>query len=198
MSAEDTDACGTFHILVVDDYPRGAESQARWLRRIGHEVEIATDGMRLLNALNATVTDVIFLDIAMPQLDGYEVAAKFAVSPGAKNFPRCSHGSPAERRPPAQPKSWLRRIRCKAFRLKNQVSSQFTFGKNIAQLRQLVAARTSFYAVGHNALRKSGNALIGPFSSRHCPVGAAYRYQSKRYHNRGRVLGLLPLSETCS
>src|SRR5262245_25190757 len=61
-------------VLVVDDYPDCAEGMARLLRRAGHEVDVALDGKAALQRARARPPDVVLLDIAMPGMDGYEVA----------------------------------------------------------------------------------------------------------------------------
>jgi CheY-like chemotaxis protein len=63
-------------ILVIDDYPSTAESLAKLLTRWGHKVEwamTASEGLRIAENFRP---DIIFLDIAMPGLSGYEVARR--------------------------------------------------------------------------------------------------------------------------
>lgn len=76
MSAERADAWDVPRILIADDYPHAAEHLARWLKRFGHEVETATDGRQALETAERFRPEVMFLDIAMPELNGYEVASK--------------------------------------------------------------------------------------------------------------------------
>ena len=61
-------------ILVVDDNVDSATSLARVLQRQSHQVEVAHDGRAALLAAEAGKPDVVLLDIAMPGLDGLEVA----------------------------------------------------------------------------------------------------------------------------
>jgi CheY-like chemotaxis protein len=61
-------------ILVVDDNPDTAESFARVLRAMGHEVESVTDPLDALPAARRVQPELVFLDIGMPLLDGYELA----------------------------------------------------------------------------------------------------------------------------
>jgi PAS domain S-box-containing protein len=63
-------------ILIVDDYPNAAESLARWLRRMGNEVEIALDGLQAVEAAERLRPEIVLLDIGLPKLNGYEVAKK--------------------------------------------------------------------------------------------------------------------------
>ncbi len=61
-------------VLVVDDLPELADSLAALLGVIGQEVWTAHDGPSAIDAVLAHRPDVVFLDIAMPGMDGYQVA----------------------------------------------------------------------------------------------------------------------------
>jgi CheY-like chemotaxis protein len=61
-------------ILVVDDNRDTAESLAMILRRLGHEVQTAHDGLEAVHAEAAFRPDVVLLDIGLPKLNGYEAA----------------------------------------------------------------------------------------------------------------------------
>lgn len=61
-------------VLVVDDYPDTAASMAMLLRWDGHEVEIALRGPAALTIAQTQQPDVVFLDISMPEMDGYHIA----------------------------------------------------------------------------------------------------------------------------
>jgi two-component system CheB/CheR fusion protein len=63
-------------VLVVNDYPDNVESMAMLLRLYGHEVEVALGGPVALRAVQAQQPDAVLLDIAMPGMDGYQVARK--------------------------------------------------------------------------------------------------------------------------
>jgi len=62
-------------ILVVDDSVDTAVGMAMLLRMVGHEVEIAHDGHAAVEAARAFLPEVLLLDIGLPGLSGYEVAA---------------------------------------------------------------------------------------------------------------------------
>ncbi len=62
-------------ILVVDDNKDGALSLAMLLKMSGHELEVAHDGREALEAVARFRPDVVFLDIGLPVLSGYDVAA---------------------------------------------------------------------------------------------------------------------------
>lgn len=62
-------------ILIVDDNEDAAELLAVLLRKHGHRVVIANDPVKALEAVRANIPDVAFLDIGLPVMDGYELAA---------------------------------------------------------------------------------------------------------------------------
>lgn len=61
-------------ILVVDDNVDAANLTAELLRHFGLIVEVAYGGREGFAAALATAPDVMFLDLGMPVMDGYEVA----------------------------------------------------------------------------------------------------------------------------
>ena len=63
-------------ILVADDNRDAADSLARLLRFSGHEVSVAYDGLDALEQAARTKPEIAFLDIAMPGLNGYELARR--------------------------------------------------------------------------------------------------------------------------
>ena len=72
---------GHTRVLVVDDYVASARSLSRLLRLLGHEVLIAHDGATAIATARAERPSVVFLDIGMPQMDGYEVARQLRAEP---------------------------------------------------------------------------------------------------------------------
>ncbi|HEX4131558.1 MAG TPA: CHASE3 domain-containing protein [Pirellulales bacterium] len=69
-----SDRVPSHRILVVDDVQASAKTLAMMLRSIGQEVDTRCDGPSALEAVAENDYGVIFLDIAMPGMDGYEVA----------------------------------------------------------------------------------------------------------------------------
>ncbi|HEU4411499.1 MAG TPA: response regulator [Polyangiaceae bacterium] len=72
---------GGWRILVVDDNADGAELLAMTLELSGHLTRVAYDGPGALEAAEAFRPEVIFLDIGLPGLDGYEVARRLRAEP---------------------------------------------------------------------------------------------------------------------
>src|SRR5262249_4533803 len=68
-------------ILVVDDNEDAANSLATLLRLKDQNVQVAHDGPTALAAAESFGPDVIFLDIGMPAMDGYEVARRLRGQP---------------------------------------------------------------------------------------------------------------------
>ena len=63
-------------ILVVDDNVDGAEMLAMALREKGYNTRVAHDAPAALNVAAEFRPDVAFLDIGLPVMDGYELAAR--------------------------------------------------------------------------------------------------------------------------
>jgi CheY-like chemotaxis protein len=63
-------------VLVVDDSVDTAESFAELLRLKGHEVHTVHDGAAAVGVCRELGPDVVFLDLALPGMTGYEVAAR--------------------------------------------------------------------------------------------------------------------------
>jgi CheY-like chemotaxis protein len=68
-------------ILVVDDHRDAARVLGLLLDSLGHEVQTATDGQQALATMSAFHPDIVFLDIGLPEIDGYEVARRVRKSP---------------------------------------------------------------------------------------------------------------------
>ena len=63
-------------ILVVDDNRDAADSLAMLLQLLGAVVHTAYDGPSALEAVRVHRPSVLFLDLGMPRMDGYAVAAQ--------------------------------------------------------------------------------------------------------------------------
>jgi CheY-like chemotaxis protein len=69
-------------ILVVEDNRDSATSLAMLLRLRGHDVRIAHDGPEALDLAATFRPSVVLLDIGLPGMSGYEVAARLRQLPG--------------------------------------------------------------------------------------------------------------------
>ncbi len=62
-------------VLVVDDNIDSAATLAKLLKLLGHEVRLSHDGVSAIEQAKEFQPDFILLDIGLPGMDGYEVAA---------------------------------------------------------------------------------------------------------------------------
>jgi CheY-like chemotaxis protein len=61
-----------FHILIVDDEKDFLSSMSVWFKSQGYLVEAVSSGQDALDLLKTKKPNIIFLDIAMPDMDGVE------------------------------------------------------------------------------------------------------------------------------
>ena len=62
-------------VLVIDDSNTIRRSAEIFLKQAGHEVVLAEDGFDALSKLSDYQPDLVFCDILMPRLDGYQTCA---------------------------------------------------------------------------------------------------------------------------
>jgi PAS domain S-box-containing protein len=74
-------------VLVVDDNVKSAESLAMILQFEGHDVQIVHDGPTALRTICADCFDVVFMDIGLPDMDGYAVAEELRTRPELAKLP---------------------------------------------------------------------------------------------------------------
>jgi two-component system, OmpR family, response regulator len=72
-------------VLIADDNRDSTESLAILLELSGHEVFTALTGLEAWQLAESEQPEVIFLDIGMPELSGYEVAARIRKAPWGRN-----------------------------------------------------------------------------------------------------------------
>lgn len=68
-------------VFIVDDNADSAEALALLVRAMGGVAETASDGVDALSRAATFAPDVIFLDIGMPKLDGYETCRRIREQP---------------------------------------------------------------------------------------------------------------------
>src|SRR6201996_5498230 len=74
-------------VLVIDDSNTIRRSAEIFLRQGGHEVVLAEDGFDALAKVNDHTPDIIFCDILMPRLDGYQTCAIIKRNPRFAGVP---------------------------------------------------------------------------------------------------------------
>lgn len=87
-------------VLIVDDNLDAAGSLGLLLRLNGHEVREANDGARAIVVASEFHPDLIFLDIGLPGMDGYQVATRLRANPelgGVRVIALSGYGSDRDR-----------------------------------------------------------------------------------------------------
>jgi twitching motility two-component system response regulator PilG len=74
-------------VLVIDDSNTIRRSAEIFLGQGGHQVVLAEDGFDALAKVNDHQPDLIFCDILMPRLDGYQTCAIIKRNPRFANVP---------------------------------------------------------------------------------------------------------------
>ena len=83
--APDRPAGPARRVLVVDDQPDSTDSLALFLRLRGHEVRTASDGPSALEEFARYRPEVVFLDLGLPGMSGYDVARRLRAMPEARD-----------------------------------------------------------------------------------------------------------------
>jgi PAS domain S-box-containing protein len=72
-------------ILVVDDNQDAASSLMETLQLMGHEVHAAFDGLECLREAERFLPEMVFLDIGMPRLNGFDTAKRLRGEPWGRH-----------------------------------------------------------------------------------------------------------------
>ncbi|HEU6455509.1 MAG TPA: response regulator [Roseateles sp.] len=84
---EQVSGAGPTRILVIDDSNTIRRSAEIFLKQGGHEVALAEDGFDALAKLGDFHPDLVFCDILMPRLDGYQTCAIIKRNPQYSGVP---------------------------------------------------------------------------------------------------------------
>lgn len=82
-----TQAAGNFRVMVIDDSNTIRRSAEIFLKQAGHEVILAEDGFDALAKISDHHPDIIFVDIMMPRLDGYQTCSLIKKNSQFKSTP---------------------------------------------------------------------------------------------------------------
>lgn len=77
-SSKINDAMGIefpLEILLADDNIVNRKVGAAMLGKLGYECDLAVDGLEAMEMLRAKVYDILFVDLQMPRMDGFEATA---------------------------------------------------------------------------------------------------------------------------
>jgi len=86
VSENSTDLTGT-KVMVIDDSKTIRRTAETLLKKAGCEVVTATDGFEALSKITDNQPDIIFIDIMMPRLDGYQTCALIKRNQNYKSTP---------------------------------------------------------------------------------------------------------------
>ena len=75
------------HILVVDDDANIRELLTQELTEVGYQVSVAGDGRAALDVVRHDRPDLIMLDVMMPEMNGFDVAAVLKNDPQTMDIP---------------------------------------------------------------------------------------------------------------
>ncbi|MCH8856173.1 MAG: response regulator [Proteobacteria bacterium] len=84
---EQASSAGATRILVIDDSNTIRRSAEIFLKQGGHVVALAEDGFDALAKLSDFRPDLVFCDILMPRLDGYQTCAIIKRNPQFSGVP---------------------------------------------------------------------------------------------------------------
>ena len=83
---EDMDVTGV-KVAIIDDAKTIRMMMSHTLKGMGCEVQCAEDGYKALSMLRRFKPDLIFLDITMPELDGYQTCTLIRNAEDTRNTP---------------------------------------------------------------------------------------------------------------
>ena len=92
-------------VLVVDDNSDCRETLQAVLQVLGQQVEVAANGEEALHALRVRPPDIAFIDVGMPDIDGFELAHRVRAQPWGRDVflvALTGYGQPEDRRRSAE------------------------------------------------------------------------------------------------
>jgi CheY-like chemotaxis protein len=74
-------------VLVVDDNIDAARALGMLLKEMGHDVQVAHDGLAALEAARGGRPEIVLLDLSMPGVDGLGVVRRLRQDPRFQKVP---------------------------------------------------------------------------------------------------------------
>ena len=74
-------------ILIVDDSPTDVHVMKSALEKHGYKIESAGDGAEAIVKAKSMKPDLIFMDVVMPGINGFQATRKLAADPETKSIP---------------------------------------------------------------------------------------------------------------
>ena len=87
MTESPSEAARRARILIVDDEPNNRLLLQVMLANDGYDIVTASAGAEALELVEQLPPDLIVLDVMMPGMDGYQVAARIKTNPATRNIP---------------------------------------------------------------------------------------------------------------
>ena len=78
---------GQVLVLVVEDYQDAREMYAAYLQFSGYRVAEATNGLEAIEKALEVMPDIILMDLALPQVDGWEATRRLKADDRTKHIP---------------------------------------------------------------------------------------------------------------
>jgi signal transduction histidine kinase/ActR/RegA family two-component response regulator len=82
-----SDSGAPLRILLAEDNAVNRLVAQRTLQALGHQPDLVADGTQVLEALGRKDYDVLFLDVQMPEMDGFEVARRLVAERSPQRRP---------------------------------------------------------------------------------------------------------------
>jgi two-component system cell cycle response regulator DivK len=73
-------------VLIVDDVDDNRDLYASYFEHVGFDTDQASDGEQALEKIEATLPDVVIMDLSMPFLDGWEATRLIRSNPRTRHL----------------------------------------------------------------------------------------------------------------
>ncbi|MDS4028640.1 MAG: response regulator [Candidatus Contendobacter sp.] len=74
-------------ILIVDDSPTQTLSLTKIVKKHGHEILTAKDGIEGVEVAKAELPDLILMDVVMPNINGFQATRQITKNPSTSHIP---------------------------------------------------------------------------------------------------------------